>query len=54
MAWITCSSPVSLEPTDGRGTTWGSQEGGRGGEIVELLVVQDTFPDGMSELLRDF
>ena len=36
------------------GTTWGPQEVGRGGEVVELPVVQDAFPDGMSELLRDF
>lgn len=39
---------------DSRGTTWGPQEVGRGGEVVELPVVQDALPDGMSELLRDF
>ena len=36
------------------GTTWGPQEVGRGREVMELPVVQDAFPDGMSELLRDF
>lgn len=36
------------------GTTWGPQEVGRGGEVMELPVVQDALPDGMSELLRDF
>lgn len=40
--------------TDCGGTTWGPQEVGRGREVVELPVVQDAFPDGMSELLRDF
>ena len=36
------------------GATWGPQEVGRGGEVVELPVVQDAFPDDMSELLRYF
>lgn len=39
---------------DCRGATRGPQEVGRGGEVVELPVVQDALPDGVAKLLRDF
>lgn len=38
---------------DGGGAAGGAQEVGRGGEVMELPVVQDAFPDGVAELLRD-
>jgi len=38
---------------DGGGSTGGAQEVGRGGEVMELPVVQDALPDGMAELLWD-
>lgn len=38
---------------DGGGAAGGAQEVGRGGEVMELPVVQDTLPDGMAELLWD-
>lgn len=38
---------------DGGGAAGGAQEVGRGGEVMELPVVQDALPDGMAELLRD-
>lgn len=39
--------------TDGGGTAGGAQEVRRGGEVMELPVVQDALPDGMAELLWD-
>lgn len=38
---------------DRGGAAGGAQEVGRGGEVMELPVVQDALPDGMAELLRD-
>lgn len=38
---------------DSGGAAGGTQEVGRGGEVMELPVVQDALPDGMAELLRD-
>lgn len=35
------------------GAAGGAQQVGRGGEVMELPVVQDALPDGMAELLRD-
>lgn len=38
---------------DGGGAAGGAQEVRRGGEVMELPVVQDALPDGMAELLWD-
>lgn len=38
---------------DRGGAAGGAQEVRRGGEVMELPVVQDTLPDGMAELLWD-
>lgn len=38
---------------DRGGAAGSAQEVGRGGEVMELPVVQDALPDGMAELLWD-
>lgn len=38
---------------DGGGAAGGPEQVGRRGEVMELSVVQDPLPDGMSELLWD-